>query len=152
MERLEKILAFSYLFSPMRMEGNVFKKFQMAVYRIAKQSLLEGLDKKHKKVLLFKHWHQPDPNDYDTGQNLALIDVLISDACFWSMPVKGSQIETKFSMGVIEYFTGEKDKVELSRILEEINEIWEKKHIAKISFNKEEHAIEFEILTLEKKK
>ena len=87
MERLQKILTQSVLFNYFRMDGNVHKQLQKAVYKIATDSLLKGLNDQHKEMLMHEHYHQPDPNGYAPGENLSLLEAMINEACFFSMGI-----------------------------------------------------------------
>jgi len=126
------------------MNGNVHKELQKAVYKITTDSLLAPLSEKHKLFLLHKHWHQPDPNGYTEGQNLPLIEVLINDACFFSMASPKFPLSTKFSIGNIKLFTGLESEEVLSTYVHEINEIWQKEKLAKIEY--ENQTLKFEII------
>ncbi len=144
MERLEKILTKSKIFDYWRIEGNVHKELQKAVYKITIDSLLSKLAEEHKKLLLHEHWHQPDPNEYTSGENLPLLELLISDACFYSMSGPSFPLDTTLSLTDIKHFTGLESGEILSRYIAEINTIWQGQKVAKIEYRDGE--IKFEIL------
>lgn len=144
MERLGKILTRSRIFDYFRMDGNVHKQLQKAIYKITMDSLLSKLTDEHKKLLLHEHFYQPDPNGYTTGENLPLLEVMINDACFFSMSNPSFPLATTFSMGYIKHFTGIESEEVLEKYIGEINSIWDKEKIAKIEYK--DNALKFEIL------
>jgi hypothetical protein len=134
MERLEKLVMKSKIFSWFRMDGNVHYKLREAIYLITIKSLFTGLKPKHKKMLLHKHWHQPDPNAYNLGKMVTLIERLIDDACFFSMNTNKNVLKVTHFIGLQpKHFTG-LDKIETAKYVKEINEIWQNQKIASLKY------------------
>lgn len=147
MERLETLLTKSILFYYFRPpEKNLHRQLQSAVYKIAIDFLLSGLSEEEKAVLLYKHWHQPDPNDSNTGRTLSFLERLIEDSCFQSL-INGRMVATLY-IEDIDCYTGLKDIKKLSSLIKSINTKWEK--VATISCSEEEQIIHFEITAIVK--
>ncbi len=144
MERLTELITNSRIFDYFRVKNNVHKEFQNAAYGVTIGALLKDLPHRHQALLNSQHWHNSDPNQDPPTVSVSLLYRLVNDACFQCMGFK--IINTKLYIHDVGAFASDvtRDEEVFAKLITEINEVWEKQGIAKISYA-EKH-LHFEIL------
>ncbi|MCU0660506.1 MAG: hypothetical protein MUD00_02755 [Candidatus Pacebacteria bacterium] len=107
----------------------------LSILDCIEKHLLADLPGEYRNIFMWQHQYQIDPNNQTAGETVSLLGRLLREAgCTEDMFSLHKAFSCEFHLYDVHQLTGVRAISIVKRAIEAVNEVWEKKQLARISF------------------